>query len=221
MRINNCENCVNFNGAYRFQALNNKAYVNLLYITPKDNCKIFHDINAKREVIFACSTAYNSKVRNFIKDNHLNFQYFPKIKLGEKLTETIVGKLIKRDTAQNDVITDLPALNSEVIKDNIINSRSVKKHMDKIFKSLRLNIEKPVISTTADGLPKIRDNVKERTIYLSPNYQNKYYVYIKPDSPNQDSGRYLLSEKGKKILKEYKTPEEIEVFKACSCIVPD
>ena len=148
-------------------------------------------------------------------------EYFPKIILGDKLTKAITGKLIKRDMAQNDVISDLTALNSEVIKDNIVNSRSVKKHIDKILKTLRLNIEKPIIGTTIDGLAKIRDNVKARTIYLSPNFRNKYYVYIKPDSSNQDSGRYLLSEKGKKILKEYKTPEEIEVFKNCSCIISD
>ncbi len=166
-------------------------------------------------------SCYDERISKFLNDNFITFEYFPRIKLSDKLTNDVVNYLIKRDIEQNNVIKNSFVLKSEILKGNISRSKILLKHLDSIFKTLRLNVEKPKMEIMKNGLPKIRDDAKERTIYFSTNYTSKYYVFVKPDSKNQPASRYLLYNNGSVLVKEYNTPEEIKNFNHLSGLVSD
>ena len=210
-----------FTGAYRFKPMPAKYYEELKRLVPLKSRIIFDNVKENGDIVHVNHSCYDQRVQNFIKKKGIGFEYYPKIKLSDKLTKGILYSLIKRDTAQNDVIKNMPALKSLILKDNILRSKSAVNHIDDIFKTLRLNVDNPKFVILKNGLPKIVDKSKERSIYLSTNYTSKYYVYVKPNSQNQPSSRYLLYENGKKFVKEYNTPEEITNFNKLSCIISD
>lgn len=209
----------NFTSAYRFSAIQNKSYKDLHRLISKPSSKIFNCVNEKGDVVLVNHSCYDERVKNFIKKNKLCFQFFPNIKLNDNLTKDTLKSLIIREIKEKNTISNIFVLSDHVMKNNISRGKSLVKHMNNIFKTLRLNVDKPEIHVMENGLSKIRDNSKLRTIYVSPNYASKYYVYVKPDSLNQESSRYLLFHNGKKLIKEYRTPEEIAVFKKNSCII--
>ena len=214
-----CSSNIGFSGAYRFTSMSAQAYDMLHHIIPKKSYKIYNCVNEKGDVVLVNHACYNDRVKDFIKNNCLKFTYFPKIKLGEKLTKEILQSLIMRDISDKSTINNILSLSSHVFKGNVSASNELLKHLDTIFSTLGLNVENPRIEIMKNGLPKIRDYAKNRTIYFSPNYTSKYYVYVKPDSINQEGRRYLLYFNGEKLIKEYKTPDEIMNFNKISGII--
>ena len=220
MEINNISNQT-FTSAFKFGKISDDCYKELNSLVNINSKKIFNGVIRGGDTVFVNHSCYDERVKNFIRSNNIKFEYFPDIKFSDKLTKDNLRYLIKKDKNQNNVIKNLFALNAYIIKDNIARGKAIFKHLKYICKTLRLNIDNPEFAITENGLPKIRDNSKERTIYISSNYGSKYYVYVKPDSSNKDSARYLLFGNGRKFIKEYKTPEDISKFKRLSCIIPD
>ena len=88
--------------------------------------------------------------------------------------------------------------------------RTVDKALNIITQSLRLNIENPIVKTTKQSTI-VKDAEKQRTIeIIAPNNATSY-VYVKPDSLNEDSIKCILDGKGQ-ITKTFTTPNEISKF---------
>ena len=75
---------------------------------------------------------------------------------------------------------------------------------------LRLNIENPIIESNK-SFTKIRDNQKGRTIEVIATNPATSYVYVKPDSLNEDSTKCIINTKGQ-IIKTFTTPKDISKF---------
>ena len=220
MEINNISN-LTFTSAFKFGKISDDCYKELNSLVNSGSKKIFNSVAKSGDIVIVNHSCYDERVKNFINKKSLKFQYFPNIKFSDKLTKDTLKGLIIRNKNKNDVIKDSFVLNAHIVKENIIRGKCIFKHLKYILRTLRLNVDEPKIGIAENGLPKIRDNSKERTIYVSSNYGSKYYVYVKPDSSNQSSSRYLLYGNGRKLIKEYKSPEEILKFKNLSCIVRD
>ena len=75
---------------------------------------------------------------------------------------------------------------------------------------LRLNIENPIIESNK-SFTKIRDNQKGRTIEVIATNPATSYVYVKPDSLNENSTKCIINTKGQ-IIKTFTTPKDISKF---------
>ena len=194
MRINNINenDKTNFTSAFRFRKLTGSQYTDLRHVVSKSARQIYPSLIEKGDIVVVNQGSYDLRVQNFIKDNNLNFEYYPTIKLSEKLKGNIVKSLVLQNMSNKNFINNALVLNSKVLKDNISASKNLLKVVDKIFKTLRLNVDKVDFKLSKNGLPVIKDNTKLRTIYFSPNFNSKYYVFVKPNSANQPSSRYLL-----------------------------
>lgn len=223
MNINNNSNInqYSFSGAFKFKPMKPELYEELQRLVPVKSRVIYGKANKNGDIIMVSHSCYDNRVCSFIGSKNIEFEYYPKIKFSDKLTKDIACSLVKRDKVQNNLISNLFLLKSHILKENITRTKTSLNHIENIFKTLGLNVENPKIEIMKNGLPKIRDNAKERSIYLSGNYTSKYYVYIKPDSPNIPSSRYLLYGNGEIFVKEYKTPEEIKNFTKLSGIISD
>ena len=87
---------------------------------------------------------------------------------------------------------------------------TVSKEIEKISNALRLNIEKPIVSTNSTSTI-IRDENKKRTIEVIMQNKGNSYVYVRPDIPYMDSIRCILDGKGS-IMKRFETPNEMLNF---------
>ena len=74
---------------------------------------------------------------------------------------------------------------------------SLTRAINTVSRTLRLNIDNPVIAKNDKVMTTIRDNSKERNINVILTKGNTYYVEVIPDSQNIDRTYAIFNSRGK------------------------
>ncbi len=212
MQISNSINNTNFTGTFRIKPQELKAQKEIPELFTQGR-QIFHDILEKGDEVIVLRDKYDKRVGKYIQENNIKeLEYYPTIntKSGldneepEKLIALMKEKAVEIKTGLEDIYARIGAQKKET------KPRTTDKALNIITKSLRLNVENPIIKTTKQSTI-IRDAEKQRTIeIIAPNNATSY-VYVKPDSLNEDSIKCILDGKGQ-ITKTFTTPNEISKF---------
>lgn len=212
MQISNSINNTNFTGTFRIKPQELKAQKEIPELFTQGR-QIFHDILEKGDEVIVLRDKYDKRVGKYIQENNIKeLEYYPTINTKSGLDDQEPEKLIAlmKEKAV-EIKTGLADIYARISKQKIEKKpRSANKMLQNISKSLRLNIENPIVKTTKQSTI-IRDVEKQRTIeIIAPNNATSY-VYVKPDSLNEDSIKCILDGKGQ-ITKTFKTPKEISKF---------
>lgn len=214
MQISNNISNTNFMGAFRIQPQNVKAKAEIPAMFTQ-GYQVFRNIKEKGDMVVVLRDNYDKRVGNYIQKNNLtNLEYYPKIntKSGlddekpEGLIELIKDKAVVVKTELEDIISTI----SEQKGIKRPKKYRAEKEVKKISNALRLNIENPIIESNK-SFTKIRDNQKGRTIEVIATNPATSYVYVKPDSLNEDSTKCIINTKGQ-IIKTFTTPKDISKF---------
>lgn len=212
MQISNSINYTNFTGTFRIKPQELKAQKEIPELFTQGR-QIFHDILEKGDEVIVLRDKYDKRVGKYIQENNIKeLEYYPTINTKSGLDNEEPEKLIAlmKEKAV-EIKTGLADIYARISKQKIEKKpRSANKMLQNISKSLRLNIENPIVKTTKQSTI-IRDVEKQRTIeIIAPNNATSY-VYVKPDSLNEDSIKCILDGKGQ-ITKTFTTPKEISKF---------
>lgn len=202
----------NFEGTFRIKPNELKAKEEIPQLFTQGR-QIFNDILETGDSFIVVRNQYDKRVGKYLQENGIcGVEYYPEINtksgLDDEKPEGLL-KLIKDKTVK--VITDI----NEIYMTSLAQKRlpkypKSKKEVDKISNALRLNIENPrIVSTPAST--KVRDEDKKRTIEIIMQNKGTTYVYVKPDSLNEDSVKCILDGQGK-IVKKFETPNEMMKF---------
>lgn len=212
MQISNSINNTNFTGTFRIKPQELKAKKEIPELFTQGR-QIFHDVLEKGDEVIVLRDKYDKRVGKYIQENNTQgLEYYPTIntKSGlddeepEKLIALMKEKAVEIKTGLTDIYARIGAQKKET------KPRTVDKALNIITQSLRLNIENPIVKTTKQSTI-VRDAEKQRTIeIIAPNNATSY-VYVKPDSLNEDSIKCILDGKGQ-ITKTFTTPNEISKF---------
>lgn len=212
MQISNSINNTNFTGTFRIKPQELKAKKEIPELFTQGR-QIFHDVLEKGDEVIVLRDKYDKRVGKYIQENNTQgLEYYPTIntKSGlddeepEKLITLMKEKAVEIKTGLADIYARIGAQKKET------KPRTVDKALNIITQSLRLNIENPIVKTTKQSTI-VRDAEKQRTIeIIAPNNATSY-VYVKPDSLNEDSIKCILNGKGQ-ITKTFTTPNEISKF---------
>ncbi len=210
MKINNNDN-TNFKGAFVFRPQSAQVKDSIPGIIRKGR-QIFYNIKSEGDVVLVTKDKYDRKVKDFINEQKIPFEYYPEISTKSGLDDQIPEKL-KKIIGVNDncMIKNVELLNKFLSNKQLHLSNQIE-YIKKAIDTLRLNIENAKININDKGLFVVRDNAGKRTI-LTPGFKSgKAYLYIRPDSLNQDSRRVLINHNGENILNEYNAPYAIKDF---------
>ena len=212
MQISNSINNTNFTGTFRIKPQELKAQKEIPELFTQGR-QIFHDILEKGDEVIVLRDKYDKRVGKYIQENNIKeLEYYPTINTKSGLDNEEPEKLIAlmKEKAV-EIKTGLADIYARISKQKIEKKpRSANKMLQNISKSLRLNIENPIVKTTKQSTI-VRDAEKQRTIeIIAPNNATSY-VYVKPDSLNEDSIKCILDGKGQ-ITKTFTTPKEISKF---------
>ena len=212
MQISNSINNTNFTGTFRIKPQELKAQKEIPELFTQGR-QIFHDILEKGDEVIVLRDKYDKRVGKYIQENNIKeLEYYPTINTKSGLDNEEPEKLIAlmKEKAV-EIKTGLADIYARISKQKIEKKpRSANKMLQNISKSLRLNIENPIVKTTKQSTI-VRDAEKQRTIeIIAPNNATSY-VYVKPDSLNEDSIKCILDGKGQ-ITKTFTTPNEISKF---------
>lgn len=212
MQVSNSIDKTNFAGTFRIKPQELKAQKEIPELFTQGR-QIFHDILEKGDEVIVLRDKYDKRVGKYIQENNIKeLEYYPTIntKSGlddeepEKLIALMKEKAVEIKTGLEDICARIGAQKKET------KPRTTDKALNIITKSLRLNVENPIIKTTKQSTI-VRDAEKQRTIeIIAPNNATSY-VYVKPDSLNEDSIKCILDGKGQ-ITKTFTTPNEISKF---------
>ncbi len=212
MQISNSTNSTNFKGTFRIKPTEIKAKNEIPELFTQGK-QIFNNIKQAGDRVIVLRDNYDKRVGKYIKENEIKgIEYYPQINtksgLDDEKPEALRKLLFDKTTEVKTGIQKILARISEQKK--ILKPHKAKKELEKVSNALRLNIEQPIISSNEESTL-IRDEIKKRTIeIISPNNATSY-VYIKPDSLNEDSIKCIINGKGT-IVKTYTTPNEITKF---------
>lgn len=215
MQISNNQTNLNFNGAFKIKPSELKAQTEIPALFTQGMQK-FTNIEEKGDMFIVVRDNYDKRIGNYLSENHVNgVKYYPTIntKSGlddekpEGLLALLKDKSIEVKTELDDIFE---AISKQKRAPRKAKLRTVQNELEKISNVLRLNIENPEIITNKN-FTRIRDSHKNRTIELiSPNNATTY-VYVKPDSLNEDSIKCILDGNGN-ITKIATTPNDIHKF---------
>lgn len=212
MQISNSINNTNFTGTFRIKPQELKAQKEIPELFTQGR-QIFHDILEKGDEVIVLRDKYDKRVGKYIQENNIKeLEYYPTINTKSGLDDQEPEKLIAlmKEKAV-EIKTGLADIYARISKQKIEKKpRSANKMLQNISKSLRLNIENPIVKTTKQSTI-IRDAEKQRTIEIIAPNNSVSYVYVKPDSLNEDSIKCILDGKGQ-ITKTFTTPNEISKF---------
>lgn len=215
MQILNNQTNLNFNGTFKIKPSELQAQTEIPALFTQGMQK-FTNIEEKGDMFIVVRDNYDKRIGNYLSENHVNgVKYYPTIntKSGlddekpEGLLALLKDKSIEVKTELDDIFE---AISKQKRAPRKAKLRTVQNELEKISNVLRLNIENPEIITNKN-FTRIRDSHKNRTIELiSPNNATTY-VYVKPDSLNEDSIKCILDGKGN-ITKIATTPNDIHKF---------
>lgn len=205
-------NNINFNGAFRFKQSEAKAQKEVPELITKGK-QLFHNILEKGDQIIITRDNFDKRIGAYIINNNINnFEYYPEINTFSGLTDDQPQPLIDllKDKATK-LITDIIPM-QEAIANQKKHSKKLNenKELKKITDTLRLNIENPQIKTT-EASTVVRDNEKKRTIEFIGINKGTTYVFVKPDSLNEESIKCIIDNKGN-LQKKFESPNEIHKF---------
>ena len=195
MQISNNQTNLNFNGAFKIKPSELKAQTEIPALFTQGMQK-FTNIEEKGDMFIVVRDNYDKRIGNYLSENHVNgVKYYPTIntKSGlddekpEGLLALLKDKSIEVKTELDDIFE---AISKQKRAPRKAKLRTVQNELEKISNVLRLNVENPEIITNKN-FTRIRDSHKNRTIELiSPNNATTY-VYVKPDSLNEDSNKFM------------------------------
>ena len=203
---------VNFTGGYRFRNMPLEAKSKLPEISNKWK-QVFYDFENIGDVFLVTRDKLDTKVFKFIKENKLNFEYYPQITTKSGLDTEEPQKLSQLINNLNvKPITTLSQLSNSIHKQ--IASKKVEEnaleYSDKILKTLHIdtrNLEQKI----ANGIVILNDKEFERKIHISRPKKGIHYVLIEPYSPTISSSRYAIDINGN-FIESFNTPDKIKEF---------
>ena len=213
MQISNNTN-LNFTGAFRIKPQETIAKEDIPKMFTQGR-QIFQNILENGDEVIVLRNKYDKRVGQYIKENNTTgIEYYPNINTysgldnekPEGLIELIKDKAVVVKTELEDIlasITTQPSVKKA-------KKYKVAKEVEKISNALRLNIENPKIESNKN-FTRIRDNAKGRTIEVVATNPAISYVYVKPDSLNEDSIKCIINAKGQ-VAKIFSTPNDILKF---------
>lgn len=210
--MNITNNNLNFNGGFRFRNMPLETKNKLPDLSKKGK-QIFYDFENKGDVFLVVKDEINYKVANFIKENKLEFEFYPQINtkcgLDNEKPEGLQALLNKSEIKPLNTKTQLA---KNITKQKLLNKVTINSpiYVPNILKGLlvdsNLNIK------LKNGVTILDNKEFERKIYISrPLKADRYLVLIEPYSSAKPSERLLVNENGK-ILKKYSSPDEIHKF---------
>ncbi len=210
MQINKTTN-TNFTGTFILKPKHletKEAIPNII----KQGRQLFYNIENEGDVVLVTRDKYDTKVKDFIEAQKIDFTYYPEISTQSGLDDEVPSLLKKLLNIKNNcVINNLKILNKFLSNTNIqLNKQG--EYFEQALNTLRLSVENPKIEIDSKGMFVIRDNTKQRTIKSTGFRGGSAYIYIVPDSINQESKRFLLGQNGKQIIKEFNTPTDMRNF---------
>lgn len=205
----------NFNGAFRIKPHEIKAKNEIPTLFTQGR-QIFHNILEQGDEVIVVRDNYDKRIANYLQEHKINgVEFFPgintKSRLDDEKPQDLI-KLLKDKTTQ--IITDINEMLSTIAtrprEPKAPKPPKARKEIGKISNSLRLNIDNPQITSSAE-VTLIRDDEKLRTIEIIMANKGQSYVYVKPDSLSKDSIRCIIDGQGQ-VIKTFETPDEIIKF---------
>lgn len=214
MQITNNTSTPNFSGAFRFKASEIKAKTDVPQLFTQGR-QVFHDILEKGDEVVVVRNKYDKRIGNYIRENNLSgIEYYPEINTKSGLDDEKPDGLLalmkdKAVVVKKDLQEIFETISNQKLE---VKQRlpKVSKEVNKISKSLRLNLENPSIESNK-SFTLIRDEAKKRTIEVIAPNNSTSYVRVTPDSLNEQSIRCILNGKGN-VVKTFETPNEILKF---------
>ena len=188
MQIQNINN-TNFQGGYKFIRMSKEAKEQLPLIVPKGKL-VFDSFEGKKSNVFLVARdSFHTKIVNFIKENNLNYRYYPDIKTynvrygqPEKVSEMIASmkpeKINFEEALKNyHPVQEMRKAEVRALKKRVKEQSST--YSKNIVKALGLDSNDMVVSTGARGITVIDNNAKTRRITISPpTTNNMHYVFV-------------------------------------------
>ncbi len=201
----------NFTGTFILKPENNQIKEAIPNIIKKGR-QLFYNIESEGDVVLVTRDKYDKRIGEFIQAQNLNFKYYPEISTQSGLDDEVPSMLKKLLTIKNNcVINNLKILNKFLSNHNIALNKQ-REYFEQAINTLRLSVETPKIEIDAKGIFVIRDNPKQRTIKSTGFRNGTAYIYILPDSINQETKRFLIGQNGKQIIKEFTSPKDMQNF---------
>ena len=189
MKIENSANT--FKGGFHFKNVDTITRKTLPGIIRKNNRQLYFNLKEPGDMFLVTHDSDNHKVVDFIKSNNLKFDFYPNISTANNIREpeTLLEKINQQ---KNSIIRKV-----DFIKSPIKSSMSLTRAINTVSRTLRLNIDNPVIAKNDKVMTTIRDNSKERNINVILTKGNTYYVEVIPDSQNIDRTYAIFNSRGK------------------------
>lgn len=209
MKTNNISN-TGFKGAFILRpqsAPTREAIPNII----KKGRQLFYNIKKEGDVVIVTKNKYDSKIRDFIENEKIQFTYYPEISTKSGLDDQEPSKLKRLLNINNNcVIKSLPLLNKFL--DNKPHLCEQSKYIHETLNTLRLNVEDAKIEIDDKGIFTIRDDAHKRTLKSTGFRSGMTYVFVRPDSVTQSIQRFLIGKNGKEVIKKFETPNEMLAF---------
>ena len=203
---------INFNGGYRFRNMPSEAKAKIPEINNKWK-QVFYDFENKGDVFLVTRDKLDSKVADFIKENNLEFEFFPQISTKSGLDTEEPEKLtILLKELNTKPITTLTQLRKAIHK-QIINTKIFKTSPDysfNILKTLHISPENLELEI-AHGIITFNDKEFRRKIHISRPKNRVHYVLVEPYSSAEGSRRFAINSDGK-FIESFNTPDKIIEF---------
>lgn len=180
-----------FKGGFHFKNVDTITRKTLPGIISKNKRQLYFNLKEPGDIFLVTHDSDNHKVVDFIKSNNLNFDFYPKISTADNIRrpETLLEKINQQ---KDSIIRKI-----DFIKSPVKSSMSLTRAINTVSRTLRLNIDNPVVTKNDKVMTTIRDNSKERNINIILTKDNAYYVEVSPDSPNIDKTFAIFNSRGK------------------------
>lgn len=206
MQIGNDYN-TNFKGGYKFIRMPKAARENLNTLIPKGKT-IYDGFEGKKSNVFLIARdSHHNTVANFIKDNKLNYRYYPEIKaemdfkLGhpEKASELIQTMTPETIDFEQVAIDSMPKVSKNSIK------KQNKEQIENILDSLKLDMDKSTLKTKFGARIFQNGNHTKSICVSAPTSEQVRYVKINHlvSSSNQRSVEMYEMNADGKIIRDY------------------
>ena len=210
MQINNTS-YIEFKGMYHIPSPNNQTRETLPGIIKKGR-QLFYDIEQEGDMIIVTKNKYDSKIKDFIETNNLQFTYYPEISTQSGLDDREPNKLKQLMQILNNCTIKKLSILSKFIPSKELHLSEQSQYIQESLNTLRLNVDGAKIEIDDNGLFIIKDTCHRRTVKTPGFHSSHAYFIIIPDSPNESSQRFLLGKNGKEIIKQFESPTELRSF---------
>lgn len=201
---------INFNGGFRLKSLNPEIRAKLPEEISKKGVQIFDNFEKPKDVFVLARDKYDLRIAKFIRENKINFEYYPQINTKSGM-DSEKPELLTKLIENLESITSMTQLRKAISNRNSLVEQKSSEYINNILKALK--IDNPCGTIRSKHGAKIIDNKDfERRIIISPpSVHNIHFVIIQPYSLDKNEERYAINSAGD-ILATYKTPAGIKKF---------